>query len=504
MSESYLLALDQGTSSSRAVLVSSNGESVASAQVPLAIHYPDDGWVEQDASAIWQSQLEAMALLEQRLSPGQRAAVRACGITNQRETTTLWRRSTGQPFGPSLVWQDRRTASICGDWKRQAAADQWQRQTGLVLDPYFSASKIAWMLQAYPEARQALAGDDLCFGTVDSWLLWQLTRGAQHATDISNASRTLLLDLEQLCWLPEAVERVGLSLKALPDLRPTRSSFGVIAEGLPFAGVPITAMLGDQQAASYGQFCRQPGQAKCTYGTGAFLVVNCGQQPQRAAGGLLSTVGWSNADGSTTYCIEGSLFNAGTVIQWLRDGLGIIRESAEVDGLASKVASAGELMLVPAFTGWGSPHWDPNARGLLIGMTRDTGAPQIARAALEGIALAVTGLLRGAAEALGAPLRTIAVDGGAAASAVLLQAQADSAGVEVVRPANLESTALGVALMAGEAVGVVDDLEAIASSVRASSTQVSPQQTEAQRERWLRRWDQAVERCLEWHGDATV
>jgi len=278
----------------------------------------------------------------------------------------------------------------------------------------------------------------------------------------------------------------------------------VIAEGLPFAGVPITAMLGDQQAASYGQFCRQPGQAKCTYGTGAFLVVDCGQQPQRAAGGLLSTVGWSNADASTTYCIEGSLFNAGTVIQWLRDGLGIIRESAEVDGLASKVASAGELMLVPAFTGWGSPHWDPNARGLLIGMTRDTGAPQIARAALEGIALAVTGLLRGAAEALGAPLRTIAVDGGAAASAVLLQAQADSAGVEVVRPANLESTALGVALMAGEEVGVVDDLDAIAHSVRASSTQVSPQQTPAQRERWLRRWDQAVERCLEWHGDATV
>lgn len=504
MSESYLLALDQGTSSSRAVLFNARGESVASAQVPLAIHYPDDGWVEQDASAIWQSQLEAMALLEQGLSPQQRRSVQACGITNQRETTTLWRRSTGEAFGPSLVWQDRRTASICARWKSEPAAARWQSQTGLVLDPYFSASKVAWMLEAHPQAQQALEADDLCFGTVDSWLLWHLTGGTRHATDISNASRTLLLDLEQLSWLPEAVQRVGLTTAALPDLLPTRSAFGVIADGLPFGGVPITAMLGDQQAASYGQFCHQPGQAKCTYGTGAFLVVNCGQQPQRASGGLLSTVGWSNRDGSTTYCIEGSLFNAGTVIQWLRDGLGIISESAEVDALASQVASAGELMLVPAFTGWGSPHWDPNARGLLIGMTRDTGAPQIARAALEGIALAVTGLLRGAAEALGAPLQTIAVDGGAAASAVLLQAQADSAAVQVVRPANLESTALGVALMAGECVDVVSDLESIAATIRKSSTQVNPQRTEAERERWRRRWDQAVERCLEWHGDGTV
>ena len=504
MSESYLLALDQGTSSSRAVLFDARGVPVASAQVSLAIQYPSDGWVEQDAAAIWQSQLEAMALLEQRLSPEQRQAVRACGITNQRETTTLWRRSTGEAFGPSLVWQDRRTASICAGWRSESFAESWQRQTGLVLDPYFSASKIAWMLEAHPEARQALAADDLCFGTVDSWLLWHLSGGTRHATDISNASRTLLLDLEQLCWLPDAIERVGLTAAALPELLPTRSAFAVIAEGLPFAGTPITAMLGDQQAASYGQFCFEPGQAKCTYGTGAFLVVNGGLRPQRAAGGLLSTVGWSNTDGSTTYCIEGSLFNAGTVIQWLRDGLGIIRESSEVDALASRVESAGELMLVPAFTGWGSPHWDPNARGLLIGMTRDTAAPQIARAALEGIALAVTGLLRGAAEALGAPLNTIAVDGGAAASAVLLQAQADSAGVQVVRPANLESTALGVALMAGEGAGVLSDLGPIATAIRASSTQVSPQRDASERERWCRRWDQAVDRCLQWHGDGSL
>ena len=328
--------------------------------------------------------------------------------------------------------------------------------------------------------------------------------GQRHATDLSNASRTLLLDLEQRRWLPQALEQVGLPEEALPELLPTRADFGCIAAGLPFAGVPITAMLGDQQAASFGQLCLERGQAKCTYGTGAFLVVNAGHQPVPAKAGLLSTVGWSNADGSTTYCLEGSLFNAGTVIQWLRDGLGVINSAAEVDGLAAQVDSAGELMLVPAFTGWGTPHWDPDARGLLIGLTRDSSAAQIARAALDGIALAVSDLVVAAEAALGAPLQVLAVDGGAAASDLLMQAQANSAALPVQRPAQLESTALGVALMAGLQAGVVADLASLQANRQSSCQLFNPQLEPADRQRWQGRWQKAVERSLHWHTNGRV
>ena len=502
MAEPLLLALDQGTSSSRAVIFDGSGQALASAQVPLPIEYPADGWVEQDPLAIWSSQLQAMEQLEAQLSPEQRAAVAACGITNQRETTVLWRSDQGQPCGPALVWQDRRTASICRQWRQQPEAESWQQRTGLVLDPYFSASKVQWLLQNNAEAAAAQADGTLRFGTVDSWLLWQLTAGSVHATDLSNASRTLLLDLDHGCWLPEACERVGLAASALPELKPCRSHFGCVAEGRPFAGVPITAMLGDQQAASFGQLCLEPGQAKCTYGTGAFLVINVGSTPVRAPGGLLSTVGWTEADGSTTYCIEGSLFNAGTVVQWLRDGLGLIPNSAAIEELAASVDSAGELMLVPAFTGWGTPHWDPEARGLMIGLTRDTGPGQIARAALEGIALAVTTLMQLAEQALGQPLHELAVDGGAAASDLLLQAQANSSGVPVRRPDQLESTALGVALLAGLSAGCLSDLNALRQARAVGSRRFDPTIDAAERERWLQRWESAVHRCLEWHGNA--
>jgi glycerol kinase len=504
MTEPLLLALDQGTSSSRAVVFNTQGEPLASAQVPLAIHYPADGWVEQQAQAIWESQLQAMQELERALTESQRRAVCACGVTNQRETTVLWRRSDGASLGPALVWQDRRTSDLCRRWQQRPDAAEWQQRTGLVLDPYFSASKIRWLLDHTPDAAAAQAAGDLCLGTVDSWLLWQLSGKQLHATDHSNASRTLLMDLEQRAWLPQALAAVGLSGDELPQLLPSRGSFGCIAAGLPFAGVPITAVLGDQQAATYGQLCLSPGQAKCTYGTGAFLVVTCGDQPVRTEGGLLSTVGWSDATGRTTYCIEGSLFNAGTVVQWLRDGLGLIESSAEIDALAASVPSAGELMLVPAFTGWGSPHWDPSARGLLIGLTRDTSAAHLARAALNGIALAVSTLVDTAEAALGQPLRELAVDGGAAASTVLMQAQADSTALEVRRPAHLESTARGVALMAGQEVGVVRDLDAIRQRVVASSSRFEPQLSAEDRQLWRRRWQEAVRRCLHWHGDANV
>ncbi|MEB3306778.1 MAG: glycerol kinase GlpK [Cyanobacteriota bacterium] len=504
MTEPLLLALDQGTSSSRAALFNGAGETIAVAQVPLSVHYPADGWVEQDAEEIWLTQLEAMRRLEASISPAQRAAVAACGVTNQRETTILWRRGDSAALGPALVWQDRRTHRICGEWRGLSVATTWMERTGLVLDPYFSASKIRWLLDQDADACAAQQQGELCFGTVDSWLLWQLSGGRRHATDFSNASRTLLLDLDGLDWLPLALEQVGIGRDSLPELLPCRASFATITAGLPFAGTPITALMGDQQAATFGQFCLKPGQAKCTYGTGAFLVVNSGREPLRAPGGLLSTVGWVEPDGQVTYCLEGSVFNAGTVVQWLRDGLGLIRSAEEMDGLAASVASAGDVMLVPAFTGWGCPHWDPSARGLLIGLNRDSGAAHIARAALDGVALSISTLVELAETALGVPLDHLAVDGGAAASDLLLQAQADSSGLEVKRPAQLESTALGVALMAGLEAGVIHDLSAAQDRRGAGISRFVPQLDPPARQCWRRRWDDAVQRSLHWHSDDSV
>ncbi|MGA0292029.1 MAG: glycerol kinase GlpK [Synechococcus sp.] len=495
-----LLALDQGTSSSRAALFSSSGDLVLSASAPLPISYPADGWVEQDPIEIWTSQRQALVQLDSKLSEGQRKAVVSCGITNQRETTVLWRRSSGLPCGPALVWQDGRTAAICDAWKQQGLEQEWCRRTGLLLDPYFSASKIRWMLDHYDDAQAAAASDDLCFGTVESWLLWQLTGGQRHGSDMSNASRTLLMDLEQQHWVDEFREPTGLPASALPELLPCRGEFGRMAADLPFAGLPIQAMLGDQQAATLGQLCLQPGEGKCTYGTGAFLVINTGDVVRRSDAGLLSTLGWTDAAGTPSFCLEGSLFNAGTVIQWLRDGLQIIDQAPQVNELARSVPDSGGVMLVPAFTGWGTPHWDPQARGVLVGLTRDSGRGHIARAALEGIALSVATLVELAEQALGSGLGELAVDGGAAASDPLLQAQADCTGLTVRRPASLESTARGVALFAGLQAGVISDLEQLASARRDGAELFHPQMDASQRDRWRTRWQDAVSRSLGWHG----
>ncbi|WP_254428024.1 glycerol kinase GlpK [Synechococcus sp. WH 8101] len=495
-----LLALDQGTSSSRAALFDPRGQLIASAAAPLAIHYPADGWVEQDPAAIWQSQLQAMAALEKALSPEQRQAVRCCGITNQRETTVLWQRSDGAPCGPALVWQDGRTADLCRQWKQQGLEAEWCQRTGLLLDPYFSASKIRWLMLHEAAANAAAARHDLCFGTVESWLLWHLSGGTRHCSDMSNASRTLLMDLEQRHWVEAFCEQASLPLSALPELVPCRGDFGAIASGLPFAGVPIRALLGDQQAATLGQLCLDPGEAKCTYGTGAFLVVNTGSVIRRSHAGLLTTLGWTDADGTPTYCLEGSLFNAGTVVQWLRDGLGIIENAEAINTLAAQVNSSAGVMLVPAFTGWGTPHWDPEARGLLIGLTRDSDRRHIARAALEGIALSVATLVHLAETALGQGLGELAVDGGAAASDPLLQAQADSTGLRVRRPASLESTARGVALLAGVQCGAVSDLRALQKQRMEGASVFMPHLDGEQRDRWRQRWDDAVRRSLHWSG----
>jgi len=456
--------------------------------------------VEQDAEAIWKSQLQALRQLEQALSPEQHRAVAACGIANQRETTVLWRRDSGEALGPAIVWQDGRTAALCAEWKRTGLEAGIRERTGLVVDPYFSASKVVWLLQEIPAAAAAAADGSLCFGTVDSWLLQRLSSGERHATEFSNASRTLLMDLKRLRWDPELAAALGVPLEALPELLPSRAPFGTIAPGLPFAGVPITAMLGDQQAATLGQGCLTPGEGKCTYGTGAFLVINTGDAIRRSDAGLLSTVGWSDAAGKPTYCLEGSLFNAGTVIQWLRDGLGLIERSDQVNQLAANCASSGGLMLVPAFTGWGTPHWDPGARGLLIGLTRDSGPPQIARAALEDIALAVATLVELAEQALGQPLGELAADGGAAAADLLLQAQADTTGLPVRRRADLESTSRGVALLAGVEAGVVPDLDAWGPQPGEEGIQrFLPAIDDDQRQHWRSRWRSAVERSLHWH-----
>ncbi|QEY32093.1 glycerol kinase GlpK [Synechococcus sp. RSCCF101] len=499
MAEPLILALDQGTSSSRAVLYTPSGRQVASASAPLPIRYPADGWVEQDAGAIWDSQRQAMRSLETQLDDAQRRAVAACGITNQRETTVLWSRRDGRALGPALVWQDGRTAAICRRWKEAGLEESWCHRTGLLLDPYFSASKITWLLEHEPEAAAAAGRGELCFGTVDSWLLRNLAEGQPHRTDMSNASRTLLMDLEQRTWLPDAAGTCGLPESALPELWPCRGGFGTIAAGLPFAGVPITAMLGDQQAATLGQLCLRAGEAKCTYGTGAFLVINTGSELRRSDSGLLSTLGWTDAHGTPTYCLEGSLFNAGTVVQWLRDGLGLFERSEEVNTLAAEVSGSGGVMLVPAFTGWGTPHWDPGARALLIGLTRDSRRGHIARAALEGIALSVATLVSLAEEAMGTPLQELAVDGGAAASDLLLQAQADASGITVRRPADLESTARGVAMMAGLEAGVVAEPSAFEAGVRdPGPRRFQPSMDSEARSQWRRRWEEAVRRSLHW------
>jgi len=494
-----LLALDQGTSSSRAAVFNPSGEMIDSFSSPLEIEYPADGWVEQDPIHIWNSQRNAMSGLEQKLTPEQRNSIISCGITNQRETTILWKRSNSKPCGPALVWQDGRTADICSQWKSEGLAQEWQHRTGLLLDPYFSASKIRWLLINEPAAMAAAGNHDLCFGTVESWLLWQLTGKKNHYSDMSNASRTLLMDLENREWNKTFCETIGLPMSALPELVPCRGDFGNIEAGLPFEGVPIQALLGDQQAATLGQLCLEKGEAKCTYGTGAFLVVNTGNQIHRSNDGLLSTLGWTDATGSPTYCLEGSLFNAGTVVQWLRDGLQIIEKAEDINQLASEVKDAAGVMLVPAFTGWGTPHWDPCSRGLIIGLTRDTRRGHIAKAALDGIALSVAKLVQLAEASIGHELGELAVDGGAAASDPLLQAQANSTGLRVRRPNNLESTAKGVALLAGLQAGVIDNLKELVPNSQEGSEVFASTIDNQTREHWLSKWDNAVKRSLNWH-----
>ncbi len=480
-----LLALDQGTSSSRAMVFGRDGRLLAVAQRELTQHFPQPGWVEHDADEIWAGQLACAreAVAKAGVKPA------AIGITNQRETTVLWDRKTGEPLHRALVWQDRRTAGFCEQLKQQGLEPRVRALTGLVLDPYFSATKLRWLLEHVPGARERAERGELAFGTVDSWLLWRLTGGAVHATDVSNASRTLLFDIHRGDWSDELLALFGVPRALLPEVRPSAGVFGQAAE----FGVPIAGIAGDQQAALFGQAALQPGQAKNTYGTGCFLLTHTGAQARASAHGLLTTRA-AQVGASAQFALEGSVFVGGAVVQWLRDGLGIIRSSAEVQALAESVPDSGGVMLVPAFAGLGAPHWRADARGALVGLTRGSGRGHIARAAVESIAFQSAELLQ-AMQNDGAALTELRVDGGASANDLLMQFQADLLGIPVLRPQVIETTALGAALLAGIGVGVYaspDEVGAIWQLDRAFEPRMSRDEAGAR----LAQWGRAVRQVL--------
>ncbi|HEY2798464.1 MAG TPA: glycerol kinase GlpK [Thermoanaerobaculia bacterium] len=492
-----VLALDQGTTSSRAILFDHAGGIVALARRELPQIYPRPGWVEHDPEEIWRTQLEAAgeALARGGVGPDDLAAI---GITNQRETTVVWERETGRPIHNAIVWQDRRTAEHCERLKADGLEERIRERTGLVVDPYFSATKLAWILEHVPGARARAEAGRLAFGTVDSWLLWKLTEGGVHATDVSNASRTMLLGLEGLSWDDELLRLFRVPRGVLPEVRGSSEVYararGAGAGALQ--GVPVAAHAGDQQAALFGQLCLAPGLAKNTFGTGCFLLQNTGEAPVVSRHRLLSTVAWT-VRGRTAYALEGSVFIGGAVVQWIRDGLGLIRESHEIEALAASVPDSGGVFFVPAFAGLGAPHWDPYARGAIVGLTRGTTAGHIARAAVEAMAYQVTDLLDAVGKDSGIPLHELRVDGGAAANDALLQFQADLLGVPVVRPEVIETTALGAAYLAGLAVGFWESPEALAGHAGAAR-RFEPSIGRPEAQRRIGRWREAVERAKRW------
>jgi glycerol kinase len=452
----FVVALDQGTTSSRAIVFDHRGSVRSIAQREFTQIYPEPAWVEHDPREIWASQLAVVveALSRAGIEPGDVAAL---GITNQRETSIVWNRETGEPVHNAIVWQDRRTAGACRKLVADGREPMIQAKTGLVADAYFSATKIGWVLDNIPGARRDARDGKLAAGTVDSWLLWQLTGGELHATDVTNASRTMLYDIHDHEWDDELLELFDIPREILPEVAPSSRRLGE-AVPEPLRGIPIGGVAGDQQAALLGQACIDPGMAKCTYGTGCFVLMNAGRTAPRSAERLITTVAW-DLDPGMAYALEGSVFTGGAVVQWLRDGLGVIASAEEIERLAATVEDSGGVFFVPAFTGLGAPHWDPDARGLIAGLTRGATAGHVARAALEGIAYQVADVLDAMRADAGTAITELRVDGGAAANDLLMQFQADLLGVPVVRPALGETTALGAAFLAGLATGIWDGPE---------------------------------------------
>ncbi|WP_442507831.1 glycerol kinase GlpK [Novipirellula sp. SH528] len=490
-----VLAFDQGTTSSRAIAFDHSGTILGTAQREFTQHYPKSGWVEHDANEIWESQLAVgREVIEQcKLDPSEIAAI---GITNQRETTLLWDRATGEPIHNAIVWQDRRTAEFCDSLRDAGHLEMIAQKTGLLIDAYFCATKLRWLLDNVDGARERAERGELAFGTIDSWLFWKLTGGRVHATDVSNASRTMLFDINTHQWDDELLELLKIPHSVLPEVLPSSHLYGKTEPDLFGGEIPLGGAAGDQQSALFGQNCTQVGMAKNTYGTGCFMLMNIGEKPWASKCKLLTTVACTAGE-NRQYALEGSIFIAGAIVQWLRDGLGIIESSSEIEPLAASVTDSDGVYLVPAFAGLGAPHWDAYARGTIVGLTRGTTRAHIARAALEGIAFQVADVLDAMQKDAGTKIAELRVDGGAAANNLLMQFQADIMQIPVVRPKVLETTALGAAYLAGLASGFwkdLDDIEDVWQTERVFTPSMSPEEAKTRRGRWA----DALERARSW------
>ena len=487
----YIIALDQGTSSSRAIVFDHEGNALSVSQKEFTQHFPQPGWVEHDPMEIWATEsgvmMEAVAAL--RAEPDEIAAI---GITNQRETTVVWDAATGKPICNAIVWQDRRTSEFCDSLKAQGLTERIREKTGLIIDAYFSGTKIRWILENVPGARERAEKGELRFGTVDSWLVWNLTGGRVHVTDVTNASRTMLFNIHTLQWDEELLQLLGVPASMMPEVRSSSEIYGTTS--LLGGEIPVAGMAGDQQAALFGQMCTEPGTVKNTYGTGCFLLMNTGSEPIMSRNNLLTTIAWKIGD-TVHYALEGSIFVAGSVVQWLRDGLGIIRSSAEIEGLARSVADNGGVYFVPALTGLGAPYWDQYAKGTITGITRGTTAAHIARAALEGIAFQTMDIVSAMGKDAGVPLKELKVDGGASRNNLLMQFQADIIGAQVIRPKVTETTALGAAYLAGIAVGFWAGIEEVKQQWKAERIFV-PSASESDVTAAKAGWADAISRTL--------
>ena len=493
--QQYILALDQGTTSSRAIIFNQQGVIVSLAQKEFTQIFPQGGWVEHDANEIWSTQfgVAAEAITKAGLTVEDIAAI---GITNQRETTVVWDKQTGIPIHNAIVWQDKRTASFCDSLKADGTAKLIQQKTGLIVDAYFSATKIKWILDNVAGARDKANGGKLCFGTIDSWLLWNLTKGQVHATDISNASRTMLCNIYTLDWDDELLKIFDIPRNMLPVIRSSSEVYGHTQNILSAHNVPIAGMAGDQHAALFGQMCTQPGMVKNTYGTGCFMLMNTGDKPVISTNNLLTTVAWQ-VNGVTQYALEGSVFIAGAIIQWLRDSLGIIKTSAEVEQLARNVKDSEGVYVVPAFAGLGAPHWNQHARGIITGLTRGSNSAHIARAALDSIAYQTMDVLKAMEADAGISIKELRVDGGATVNDLLMQFQSNILNTNVVRPVITETTALGAAYLAGLAVGYWQNMEAIQDQWQADK-KFTPNMVNEERDALTKEWQRSVRAAKAW------
>jgi glycerol kinase len=499
----FILALDQGTTSSRAILFDHAGNGVAQAQAEFPQIYPQPGWVEHDPQVIWTTQMQTArrALADASVSADQIAAI---GIANQRETTVIWDRTTGEPIANAIVWQCRRTAPLCESLRAEGFDSLIRERTGLVTDPYFSGTKVAWLLENVDGAKGRAQRGQLAFGTIDTYLIWRLSGGRLHITDPSNASRTLLFDIHRRAWDEEICEHLDIPMSVLPDVLPSSAIYGETDADILGAPIPLAGIAGDQQAATFGQACFNPGTAKNTYGTGCFVLLNTGGEPVRSNSGLLSTIGWELSDkpsdtsrARVTYCLEGSIFVAGAAVQWLRDGLGLIKDSSEVEALAASVPDSEGVYVVPAFVGLGAPYWDPYARGAILGLTRGVGAGHIARATLESIAFQTCDVIAAMQADAKLHLEGLRVDGGAARNDLLMQTQSDLLGVPVQRPKVTETTALGAAYLAGLAAGFWPTMQTITDHWQLEK-EFLPAISEDERQTRYARWRRAVDRSRAW------